>query len=290
VAQLQNGDRLRLGDPEGPGVLVELEPEVVGELREPTQEPMPRCADDALLAQMLGCVDARGIAFVLARLALDTFAESETAQVLGIARDEPVLAIGRSTNGGGAMAWSPPLPRLIVDRARSSGAIIVFGGDVADGAETLSGACFPLEDEQGQVAGVLAVQGARPWKPHDDGVHAVARAARFAGRLIAPALAAGNGHAPAPHDGTATAAEPSAEADAAPLIPLSDARDRFLKTYIERALRISHGNRRAAARLLGTDPSNLGRTMKRLGLRARDVIAATGVAPIDDVRYSAPSA
>jgi two-component system response regulator HydG len=52
--------------------------------------------------------------------------------------------------------------------------------------------------------------------------------------------------------------------------PLAEARDAFERSYLERALRIAHGNVAEAARLAGLDASNLRRTLKRAGLDPKD--------------------
>ncbi len=56
------------------------------------------------------------------------------------------------------------------------------------------------------------------------------------------------------------------------ILPLKEARDEFLKAHVRKALEVAHGNKKEAARLLQVDPSNLTRTMKRLGMLSSDDI------------------
>jgi two-component system response regulator HydG len=49
-------------------------------------------------------------------------------------------------------------------------------------------------------------------------------------------------------------------------MPLAQARDTFEREYFERALTLTHGNVAEAARMSGLDPSNLRRSLKRVGL------------------------
>jgi len=50
-------------------------------------------------------------------------------------------------------------------------------------------------------------------------------------------------------------------------LPLKEARRRFTREYVERALKLTSGVQREASRLLGVDPGNLSRLLKDLGLR-----------------------
>ena len=49
--------------------------------------------------------------------------------------------------------------------------------------------------------------------------------------------------------------------------PLKEARRRFTRDYVERALKVTGGVQREASRLLGVDPGNLSRLLRDLGLR-----------------------
>ncbi len=58
-----------------------------------------------------------------------------------------------------------------------------------------------------------------------------------------------------------------ADDDAGGFPPLREARQRFTRDYVQRALDLSGGVQRQAARLLGIDPGNLSRLLRELGLR-----------------------
>jgi transcriptional regulator with GAF, ATPase, and Fis domain len=71
----------------------------------------------------------------------------------------------------------------------------------------------------------------------------------------------------------------ASELDAAlELRPLREARDEFIRSHLRRALELTRGNRRDAARLLQVDPSNLARVMRRLGLDATGPVDASSTA------------
>ena len=62
------------------------------------------------------------------------------------------------------------------------------------------------------------------------------------------------------------AAEAAPAADAGPLLLLHDARDRFEREYILRALAEQHGNMSRTAEVLGVERSNLYRKMRAFGI------------------------
>jgi two-component system nitrogen regulation response regulator NtrX len=64
---------------------------------------------------------------------------------------------------------------------------------------------------------------------------------------------------------------PSAEATAAPIMPLHDARDDFERQYILRALAAQQGNISRTADVLGVERSNLYRKMRSFGIAPRRV-------------------
>ncbi|HZU98670.1 MAG TPA: sigma 54-interacting transcriptional regulator [Planctomycetota bacterium] len=207
---LSPGDEVRVGDPEGVTMRLELEPVFLERIAGPL--PLSSPSDPPRLQfveRLLARMDISGIVEALVALVLESFPEPEHVLIWG--QNETPLIQARRVPGGPGRAGAgstqsferarSPLPfsRTVLAHVRATREVVVFGTplskelDVASlrASRIVAGFCAPLTNAKDEVVGIVQADGRTVgFVPDRTQLEEVARIARAAGAVIEQAMAA----------------------------------------------------------------------------------------------------
>jgi transcriptional regulator with GAF, ATPase, and Fis domain len=198
---LSPGDEVRLGDPAGPSLTLELEPVFLDRIKGPLALSLP---DDPprvhFLERLFRRMDLAGLLDALVSIVLEAFAEPENVTIWGAESEVPLVQARRRERLGFLRTSSTlPFSRTVLAHVRSTADMVVFGTplpqdlDVASlrAARIVAGFCAPLVDGSGKVVGVIQADGrSRAFVPDRAQMEEVARLGRAAGSFFSIAFAA----------------------------------------------------------------------------------------------------
>jgi transcriptional regulator with GAF, ATPase, and Fis domain len=196
---LSPGDEVKVGDPEGVTMRLELEPVFLERIAGPL--PLSSPSDPPRLQfveRLLARMDISGIVEALVALVLESFPEPEHVLIWG-SNETPLIQARRAASGFERARSPLPFSRTVLAHVRATREVVVFGTplskelDVASlrASRIVAGFCAPLTNAKDEVVGVVQADGRSVgFVPDRTQLEEVARIARAAGAVIEQAMAA----------------------------------------------------------------------------------------------------